>query len=360
MNRRGIELQFNWIFVLIAGAIILAFFFSVVQKQRALSEDKLSLTLSAQMDAVFAGAIESKGTTQASLVTPRQGIAFSCSSGCGACKYYIGKASTDFGDKLLFAPALIKGQNSIASAMEWKFPFRIANFLLLTSPAIKYFLIYDSSSPLSVQIFQRVSKMLPKEINQQTFPSVSAAYQVAPEGYEHTRFVFLGTSEPDLGRLNPQFMEEDVSGVWIDQDFSKIIFYEKSEEGSLDFNSYPSLLAGDATAAAAVFAADHDLYNCVMRKAFYRLSIVAGVHAARAKALKAIMEAEDRIGCSSAYAAVSRELEDAALKATILGRSFPEGEAPEEAEALRNLVSAQSRLQQQNKDLLQSSCPELY
>ncbi len=359
MNRRGIELQVNWIFILIAGAIILAFFFSVVQKQRALSEERLSITLSSQMDAVFAGAIESKGTTQASLVTPRPGIAFSCNNVC-TCQYFIGKKATDFGDKLLFAPALIKGQNSIASAVEWKFPFRIANFLVLTSPAIKYFVIYDSSNQLSVQLFQRVSKMLPREINQQTFPSVLAAYEVAPEGYEHTRFVFLGTSEPDLGRLNPQFMEEDVSGVWIDEDFSKAIFYEKTDEGTLDFSRYPSLLAGDATAVAAVFAADHDMYNCVMRKAFDRFSIVAGVQAARAKALKTVMEAEDRIGCSSAYAAVGKEIEDDALKATVLKNSFPEGATPEEAEALGNLISAQSRLQQQNKDLLQSSCPELY
>ncbi len=358
MNKRGIEIQFNWIFILIAGAIIIAFFFSVVQKQRALSEDRLSLTLSAQMDAVFAGAIESKGTTQASLVTPRPGIAFSCIA-C-TCKYYVGKAAADFGDKLLFAPALIKGQNSIASAIEWKFPFRIANFLVLTSPAIKYFIIYDSTSQLSVQLFQRVSRMLPKEINQQAFPSLSAAYEVAPEGYEHTRFVFLGTIEPDLGRLNPQFMEEDVSGVWIDPDFSKIIFYEKTEEGLLGFSRYPSLLAGDATAVAAVFAADHDMYNCVMRNAFDKLSIVAAVQAARAKALKAEMGAEEKVGCSSAYSAVASELDDMALKATVLRQSFPEGKTSEEAEALGSMIAAQSRLQQQNKDLLLQSCPELY
>ncbi|MEM2915895.1 MAG: hypothetical protein QXT19_00850 [Candidatus Woesearchaeota archaeon] len=359
MSKQGIELQFNWIFILIAGAIILAFFFSVVQKQRALNEERLSLTLSAQMDAVFAGAIESKGTTQANLAVPRSGITFSCTSFC-TCKYYIGKATTDFGDKLLFAPASIKGQNAIASAVEWKFPFRIANFLVLTSPAIKYFIIYDSSNQPSVQLFRHVNKILPREISQQTFSSVSAAYEVAPEGYDHTRFVFLGTTEPDLGRLNPQFMEEDVSGVWIDQDFSKVIFYEKTSEGTLDFSRYPSLLAGDATALAAVFAADHDMYNCVMRNAFDKLSIVAAVQAARAKALKTAMEVEDRVGCSSAYAAITRELDDIALKATILKKSFPEGKTPDEAEALRSLISVQSRLQQQNKDLLISSCPELY
>ena len=41
MNRKGFELQFNWIFVLIAGALILAFFFTIAQKQRNLSQQSV-------------------------------------------------------------------------------------------------------------------------------------------------------------------------------------------------------------------------------------------------------------------------------------------------------------------------------
>jgi len=44
VGKRGIEMQFHWIFILIAGAIILAFFFSLVAKQKSLSEEKLSIS----------------------------------------------------------------------------------------------------------------------------------------------------------------------------------------------------------------------------------------------------------------------------------------------------------------------------
>ena len=41
MNKKGIiEIQFNWIFVLVVGAIILVFFFGFVQKQKSFAEEK--------------------------------------------------------------------------------------------------------------------------------------------------------------------------------------------------------------------------------------------------------------------------------------------------------------------------------
>lgn len=358
MNKRAIELQFNWIFILIAGAIILAFFFSVVEKQKALSETKLSVTLASQMDAVFSGAVENKGSTQP-LVTPSPGIAFSCSDACN-CIYKIGNTPTDLDDKLLFAPALIKGQRSIAWAIEWKYPFRIANFLMLTNPGIKYYIVYDSSNQLSAQLFQKINKALPTEINRETFSSPSSAYDVKPEGYAHTRFVFIGTPEPNLRNLNYDFSTEDVSALWVDEDMGKLVFYEKTSPQELEFNQYPSLVAGESTLYGAIFAADHTMYNCVMMQAFERFSAVASVHAGRTKALKDEMESQGRVECSGIYAAIIPELETVAQKAGLLGSSFPGGETPEESGALGIIIGSQSGLQLQNRNIIQQSCPELY
>lgn len=354
MRKKAIELQFNWIFILIAGALILAFFFSVVQKQRALSEEKLSITLSSQMDAVFAGAIESKGSTRP-LATPKPGIAFSCSNVCD-CFFRIGEKDNPLDDKLLFAPAMIKDQDSRAWAVEWKLPFRIANFLMLTSPAIKYYLVYESSNPRSAQLYQKLRKGLPQEINAETISSASGAYGVQPEGYLHSRFVFIGTSAPDIRELNPAFGDAGVSGVWIDEDLRNVVFFEKIEPDELEFNQYQSLIAGEVGAFGAIFAADHDMYNCMMRNAFGRLSIIAKVHAERASALQEIMEnlVEPRLECSGAYAAIIPELENVGQKAELLMTSFPD------EETLRNVAGGQSVLQQYNQNLILQSCPELY
>jgi hypothetical protein len=362
MSRKGFELQFNWIFILIAGAVILAFFFSIVQNQRALSETKLSSTLLSQMDAVFTMAIENKGGTEP-LVTPKPGIAFSCPDTC-VCNFYIGKIPNSFGDKIIFAPALIKEQDSRAWAVEWKMPFRVANFLMLSSPETKYYFVYDSDKPYSAQLFQKINKAVPPEIVREIVSSPSLVSSIMPGGYEHTRFVFIGTEIPGLymDSLNFAFAEEDVSGVWIDQDARQAVFYEKHDADELGFDQYPSLLAGDATAYAAIFASDHFMYNCGIRSAFEKLSVVAGVHAKRAEALKNAAESADppRLDCSGAYSQIIPYLADVSAKALLLGTSFPEANTADEAGALGSVLGAQSLLQQGNQNLILQSCTEIY
>lgn len=346
MNKRAIELQFNWIFVLIAGAVIIAFFFTVVQKQRSLSEQRLSITLASQMDAIYTGAIESKGTIQP-LVTPQPGIAFACNDVC-ECNYYIGKKATSFGDKLLFAPNLIKDKDGIAWAVEWKLPFRIANFLMLTSPNILYYFVYDDSSQISKQAYQKIIKALPKEIMQETRSSLAAAYNIIPKGYLHTRFVFIGTEQPNMRSLNLKFADEDVSGIWIGSDLQNIVFYEKSDPSELEFNEYPSVLAGDPTPYAAVFSADHQMYNCVMQNAFKKMKLVSLVSAERAKIIQTDLA---RAECTYA----TQNLEAIANAAGQLSKNFPS-----QGQALSTMMSVQGELQRQNANLLQQSCPELY
>lgn len=355
MNRRAIELQFNWIFILIAGAVILAFFFSVVQKQRALSEEKLSITLATQMDAIFTGAIESKGTTQ-TLATPQPGIAFSCSDVCD-CSYRIGTKSTEFRDKLLFAPALIKDDDARAWAVEWKLPFRVANFLLLTNPRIMYYLVYDAGNPVSAQLYARVSKALPAEINVQACSSLGAVSQLSPQGYAHTRFVFLGIEpvNPSTLGLSRAFADQDVSAIKIDPDLASAVLYEKSDPEELAFNSFQTLLAGDTTAYAAIFAADHQMYNCMMQRAFRELGVLARVSALRAKELQDAMDAAGRVEC--AY--VLQDLATVGDKATLLGNAFdPDDDAAQEAFSV--IKAVQPELQRQNNNLILQSCPELY
>lgn len=351
--KQGIELQFHWIFILIAGALILAFFFSVVQKQRALSEEKLSITLASQMDAIFTGAIESKGTTQA-LATPKPGIAFACSKVC-ECNYYIGRKATEFRDKLLFAPSFLKDQDAIAWAVEWKLPFRIANFLFLTNPNIRYYLVYDAGDQRSVQTYQRVSKQLPQEINAEVFSSLGAVSQLSPQGYAHTRFVFLGLEPVSPGTLglSQDWAEEDVSAVAIDDDLATAVFYDKTDPDELFFSSRPAILAGDATVYAAIFAADYNMYTCVLQRAFDRMSVIAAVSGQRAKLLQAEMDKLGRVECTY----ILQNLDDVSKAAAQL--TTAQGLQEQEA-AFAVIRSAQSELQRQNNNLILQSCPELY
>ena len=95
INKKAITLQFHWIFILIAGGIILAFFFSIASKQGDLSDEKLSLSLVHSIDMILELAESSEGTSQV-IPLPKKGISASCSSGCD-CYFSISGARSSFG-----------------------------------------------------------------------------------------------------------------------------------------------------------------------------------------------------------------------------------------------------------------------
>lgn len=349
LMKKGIELQFNWIFVLVTGAIILAFFFGVAQKQRSLSEQKLSVALASQMDMIYSAAIVSKGTTQP-LAVPKTGMAFSCSKAC-ECNFAIGRKVTEFGDKLLFAPAFLSAPEAWASAVVWKLPFRAANFLLLSNPKIKYYLVYDAGIPDSIAVFNKISKIMPKEFNTLPLSSLGAVGQLVPRGEEHVRLVFLGVEplNPASLGLSSAFSDKSVSGVFIDADLRQAVFYEKTDPDELSFDAFPSLIAGDVLALGSIIAADHLMYDCVMKRAFGKLGIVAGVHAKRAKALEEAMSAAGRHEC--VY--VTQHLDSVARAAGQLSLEL--------SETVRDsILGVQTELERQNINLLKQGCPELY
>ena len=96
-RKAQVETQFNWIFILIVGAIILAFFTYIVIKQKAASDAKIAGKISQQLNTILVGAKVSSGTVQ-DIPTPEVSIHFTCND------YYIGPASQRLGNLIVFAP----------------------------------------------------------------------------------------------------------------------------------------------------------------------------------------------------------------------------------------------------------------
>jgi len=340
--KKAIEMQFHWIFVMIAGAIILGFFFTVVQKQRSYAEERISIRLSSDVEAVFSGAIESKGTIQF-LPIPLGGISFYCSEVC-ECNFGIGKKVTGFRDKIMFAPDLLEDYEIVAWALEWKKPFRVANFLYMTNQNIKYYLVYDEDDPASNRLFKTINKALPEDLNLLVI-SPSEVENILPEGWHETKLVFLEVDPYGYtGLLDDEWSKESLSIIQLSP--PQIVFFEK-EEKTLDFTSRSSLLSGEPTYYAALFASDKTMYDCGMQAAFTRLANVGKVLHERTIALDA---GSDRC----IY--FPEQVEDVvnAAKAAVLGiasgDTFP----------ITQLNSAVETLELQNRNMVKESCPEIF
>ncbi|MBD3304657.1 hypothetical protein GF343_05965 [Candidatus Woesearchaeota archaeon] len=344
MNKRGLEMQAHWIFILIAGAIILAFFFSVVVKQKSLSEQKISITLSANIEAVFSGAIESKGTAQL-LSVPKDGIMFACSEGC-ECNFWIGDKATSFRDKIIFAPELVVGQDATAWSNEWKLPFRVTNFLYLTNPNVKYYIVYMPGTN-SERLFDRINQTLPPGLNVQVLTDLDVS-GIPYEGFQETRFVFLDVPDSDvnLAGLDRDFRKKDVSAVNIHQ--NTITFYEK-EPGELYFTSGTSPFVGEALMFASIFSADKQMYDCGVQAAFSKLNHVAQVIYGRARMIQQNL--------TMAKPECVYVLDDFNALIELSGK-FSTGAGF--SQKIPGLAAAANAIAKENKNLILLSCPEIY
>ncbi|MBD3361300.1 hypothetical protein GF358_00755 [Candidatus Woesearchaeota archaeon] len=351
VNKKGFELQFHWILVLIAGAIILFFFFSVVQKQRSLSSERLAITLSTDIDAVFSSALESKDTSQV-LTVPDSGIAFSCSDVCD-CNFWIGKKSNPFGDKIIFAPDFLESGRAVAWSSDWNMPFRAANFLFLRDPADKYFVVMNPADSRSRNLFRELNKSLPAGVALSVISPADVLDIVPVEDVKY-RFVFLDTETGPPFGLSDDFRNFDVSVVYVNSVDKSVTFYQKRR--GLTFNADTSLYAGNPAVFAAVFSADKDIFECGMKKAFSRLSVVADILDKRADDLEEAMFGESRSDC--VYSAPDLNyLEDISRIARDLSLSSSFVQDSEDFIALRSAVDGVASL---NNNLVQQSCPGIY
>ena len=155
-SKKGFEIQFNWIFVLIIGAAILLFFTSLVFRQRDLSDAAAKTTLLIDIESLINSASVSLDTTNL-IAIPKLKIDISCN------KISIEGTSKQYQNMILFAPSSIKGSKLVAQTFAFNTPYRTANVLYMTSQEMRYILIGDTD------FAKEINKILPAELSKENY-----------------------------------------------------------------------------------------------------------------------------------------------------------------------------------------------
>jgi len=264
MKKRGqFEIQFNWIFVLVAGALILLFASVFVLKQKDISERTVDQSVSNSLKAIIAGAEVSTDTLNF-VELPKIRIEFECG------KYRVGSASRSFQIMSVFAPSKIESTRLMTWTLDWNIPYRVTNFLYLTSPNIRHILVGSDS------LAYKVNKSMPKELNKEW---VKPGGSVEDKNDAKVRFVFINTGvDNSVPSKFSKMRDEDVTALKVDGDESKgmMEFFEKKgnsfeSKGTSYYLRLPSLVG-------AVFTEDFEMYNCVMESVFKKLNIVTKIY----------------------------------------------------------------------------------
>ena len=169
-----IEVQFNWLFVLIIGAVILIMFSGIIIRQKNISETSKNVMMLNNLDAIFSGSEASKGTVNIVRI-PETRIEFRCN------RYSIGELSKQLGVMNVFPPSILEGDRLISMTLDFSMPYRITNLVYITSPKYRYIFIGGNDA-------REMEIMMPNE----TFSGIfSTLGEVRYDGEKKARLVFF-------------------------------------------------------------------------------------------------------------------------------------------------------------------------
>lgn len=273
MDKKAFEIQFNWIFVLVAGAAILLFFTSVVVKQKSVGEISTKTTVLKSIEAIIAGASVTIDTTKPESI-PNSNIEFGCNkvSISGGAE----TVSKQYQNLILFAPSLIKGDKFTWQTMAFSTPYRATNLLFITSPQLRYIIIGSNA------LASEINKSLPVELKKefyQSFPEIknSNNYKV--------RFVVSQDDMIGFPKALEKMPDSDVTAIKFNGDIEKgnIEFWQK--DGTSWSSKGSSFYMGKSSLIGAVYTDSLGVYECNMQNVFSRLNLVTKIYTERTNKL---------------------------------------------------------------------------
>jgi|SRR3989344_3710176 len=291
MQKRGVsQEQFNWILITIAGAIILLFFVSLVYKQKGLSEEKSDIEIQKNLQSILTGAEISKQTENI-ISVPEKEIKYSCEG------FSIG-ALSGFNPRVVFSPDLLKSSERklILYSLEWRVPFRITNFLYVTSSEVRYVIVDDNdniklNNPLEWSLGEELYNLLPEKTNKELVLKNNLNNIQDKNNYKIKIIFFNNFFNFNLNNIR-NTKNEDISVIDIySWDSTNKGSPKIDEYGKIDFYEYATLkktleYLKKESIIAAVFSENADIYNCNMEKAMTRLKKVYDVYDKRVEKLK--------------------------------------------------------------------------
>ena len=284
LNKRGFAIQFNWLFVLVGGAIFLGFFISLINNQLSAEETRTIRKATKELDSLLRVSLASDNTHKT--VAFDKKIVFYCKD---ISEYYVEGAlvSARYDYNAIFSPAELEGKELIIQTLIFEAPYRTMPVVYVTNKDIEYVFIANSS--VISQIYHAMPANVTKKIIRN--PSRMAGYK--DNNYDHTVFILDVRNQSLLTRIPDFDSRADwrrVYAVVINTSggsaytYGNLVFfsYNPNENPSAGFISEGSLpFLGFNLLLGAVISHDITIYNCTLRKILQRIELLSTLHRER-------------------------------------------------------------------------------
>ncbi|PIY59826.1 hypothetical protein COY95_05030, partial [Candidatus Woesearchaeota archaeon CG_4_10_14_0_8_um_filter_47_5] len=284
-NRKGITSTiFNWIFVLIVGGILFIFFMNIAMRQKTISEEKTARTLLRDLKSIIIGSKVSTSSTNV-LQLPKKKIEYDCQA------LHIGGVARPVSKWPIFSPGEIEGRELIVWSEDWSVGYRIANFLYMSYPEVRYVFVADNpgtdpTDKFIKDLYTTMPEVFTKEL------LTSAQFQSIPDKNDKKVRFITGLDITSVPPALQKKKDGDVTGIKIvphnpsmyRYHTATISFINKKGTSFIPFpgpvpDSYYTL--ENASLYGAIFADDARQYECVMKNAFEEFGIITSVYGYR-------------------------------------------------------------------------------
>lgn len=362
MNKKAqFELTFNWIYILIAGAVILLFFVGIVTKQKVASEEQLAVEVVRVMESILTGAAVSENTKNLNIDT--SGLAdytlyFNCEEGLGEYGIKDKGARVEVPLEAIFSPREIKTTQLQTLSLPYKLPFKIMDMLIVTSANSKYFLLGEGRFAIE---FLNATEGFNVE-------KVSPSADFKPGSNFQVRIIDL------MGNIIQQNANVPANLVGVADDkvtavsFGRVnggeqaTYFQKKDRKWERTGQVELISLGEERNAAkmsAIFAADADLYQCNFRKVLVRLRLLEQIYGQK---LERIEDYSLNVNpwCQNGFSQLERSYERYKIDLEYCGNYLSLG-SPASLNPCPHLVSSAKDLQLKNRNLLEeANCVTLY
>lgn len=291
-KKSQITVQFNWIFILIAGGLILTFFFMIANKQKESSSIAISAKVKENVDAIIGSAKVSSGTSTQIQTSPLE-MRFSCEDS-GYSTYRVGGLSTQTPADVIFAPERLSGRDLVTWAYSWDQPFKIMNFLYIANPRTRFVVIGDKSDNL----YSMINDTFPKDFMVDFYPdlsSVESNNQINLND-DTTRFIFVNKDPGShLDTIFDNFPDRENKVTVLHISGDNLNFYEEGSD-----QPETSRSGSKASLFGAIFSGSKEFYDCNMKKALRRFNFVNEIYWQRSTEMQDHYFG-DNAPCSSVY-----------------------------------------------------------
>lgn len=356
-KRAEIEVQFNWIFVLVIGALILGFFGTIIYQQKSISETKTTHEILSRLDTVFTASSTSKDKLER-IETPDVEFRFNYPD------YFVDGQRQNLKGKFIFAPSYFKGSSFSIWVKSWNLDFAIVNFAYVTNPTVRYYIIADSNDPFANSINESIERKQdrdsPENLIRMDFIEQEDMNKIEDKGYERVRLIYFQEDNGDAPSAPPMPSSlssrpnSEVSALVVvpsptgedgDLAFGKLYFYKKNNQGQFvsdDSEGESSFsYVGRELLYGAIFVDKAAAYQYLFNKAMNKLEIISKIYEQRADMMN-----EDNIeGCG--YPSQDFQLLSEAAKTS-------------NVEGINGIIGIIPVLAESNERLSAWSCPPLY